>query len=625
MSAVLIVIKEDADREAFVEALKNSGMEWSGFSALRRHFRVEDTTPEAFPLKDHPAILAVEANRQGAYRADRDIVVDNGYSGANWGLARHTHRDNPFAAPGARFPLESEFNCARTGQGVDVYILDSGFDYNHPELVGKGLTIFENQPSDADGDNDIGHGTGTSSAIVGATTGIAPDARFYMCKVLHNQQASDSAMLGGFNAALYDYNLRAATKRPAVISVSITSTLAVTYVQAINDCIAAGMIVCYSAGNDRAHLGDISGSPPFRQPGVVCCGGIRIDDAPYNTGQSGTNYGTEVDILACGQHVFLARRRSLGTDYAVWNGTSFSAPTVAGALACILQDYERPDSRSKVQNLNEYLYEEATKGRYKPYPPQSPMTDAILYLEPSSEYPAVPTLVPGGPFPDWTPLAEDTAAQDAKFADVMLLAPLSSDLTDLSSHALAAVQRDATKNSFADGMLVIQPGGAVRFGSASDFTVSGDFCLEFDISMTDPTTTTTAYDIVSLYRRDTNERSLAVCASSNVMYFYTSVDGTNVDSNPTFGMLRKNVRTRICYERTGNTTRLYRDGRMMAKFSTIGTLKAPTLPLSLGEAIPYDTATAFSQFSIANVRFTKASRYNNDGGYIPRSTAFPTS
>ncbi len=64
-----------------------------------------------------------------------------------------------------------------------MYHLDSGVNFQHPELV----TAVSGQSfvSDALGTSDcMGHGTATASAIAGATLGVAPGAKVIVLRIL---------------------------------------------------------------------------------------------------------------------------------------------------------------------------------------------------------------------------------------------------------------------------------------------------------------------------------------------------------------------------------------------------------------------------------------------------------
>ena len=93
-----------------------------------------------------------------------------------WGIARIGSTDNK-------------------GNGVHVYVLDSGIDSNHPDLEGNIGTGWAGYPCKGkkciyDWDDDNGHGTHVAGTI-GAqdndigVVGVAPEVTLHSVKILH--------------------------------------------------------------------------------------------------------------------------------------------------------------------------------------------------------------------------------------------------------------------------------------------------------------------------------------------------------------------------------------------------------------------------------------------------------
>ena len=96
-----------------------------------------------------------------------------------------------------------------------------------------------------------------------------------------------------------------------------------------------GIVVVASAGNE----GDGSWhyiTAPADADSVITVGAVRADSTRASFSSFGpTSDGrTKPDVVAMGVNVWLARP---GNDYGMGNGTSFSAPAVAGVVAQILQ------------------------------------------------------------------------------------------------------------------------------------------------------------------------------------------------------------------------------------------------------------------------------------------------
>ena len=97
----------------------------------------------------------------------------------------------------------------------------------------------------------------------------------------------------------------------------------------------AGIIAVVAAGNDAM---DTAGTTPINCPGVIGVG--ATDHGDYLSGFS--NYGAEVDVLAPGGDITYYQDEAAGvrttvgpnpSDYMFTQGTSFSAPYVAGIVA----------------------------------------------------------------------------------------------------------------------------------------------------------------------------------------------------------------------------------------------------------------------------------------------------
>jgi hypothetical protein len=98
-----------------------------------------------------------------------------------------------------------------TGQGIRVAVLDTGIDYNHPDLgggfgpgykVAGGYDLINDDPDPMD---DNGHGTHCAGIVAanGTVRGVAPAATLYAYKVLdHNGRGWSSAIIAGIERAV---------------------------------------------------------------------------------------------------------------------------------------------------------------------------------------------------------------------------------------------------------------------------------------------------------------------------------------------------------------------------------------------------------------------------------------
>ncbi|NED08079.1 S8 family peptidase, partial [Streptomyces sp. SID6648] len=73
-------------------------------------------------------------------------------------------------------PLDGSYSYPRSaGRGVDVYVIDTGIDYDHPELRPRAEFGFD--AFGGDGGDEHGNGTHMAGVIGGTEHGVAKRAR----------------------------------------------------------------------------------------------------------------------------------------------------------------------------------------------------------------------------------------------------------------------------------------------------------------------------------------------------------------------------------------------------------------------------------------------------------------
>jgi hypothetical protein len=97
-----------------------------------------------------------------------------------------------------------------TGHGIRVAVIDTGIDYNHPDLGGgfgpgyKVVRGYDFHNGDDDPMDDYGHGTHVAGIVAanGGLKGVAPDASLYAYKVLDEEgRGSSSNIIAGIERA----------------------------------------------------------------------------------------------------------------------------------------------------------------------------------------------------------------------------------------------------------------------------------------------------------------------------------------------------------------------------------------------------------------------------------------
>ena len=257
--------------------------------------------------------------------------------------------------------VDGDLSTAKSGDGgggavnVDIAIVDTGIDLNHPDLNIYKQTSFVSGTSN--GDDDDGHGTLVAGVIAAkddsqGVVGLAPGGRLWAVKVLDNNgQGFDSDIIAGI-----DY----ITANAGEIDVANLSWGGdgpdEALHTAIKNSVAAGVTYVAAAGNENR---DAGGTVPANFPEVITvsaivdtdgkCGGkssTSTSAGKDDTFASFSNYGSVVDLAAPG---VLVKTTSMGSSYGTFSGTSASAPHVTGAAA--LYKSEHPGaSPSEVRN-----------------------------------------------------------------------------------------------------------------------------------------------------------------------------------------------------------------------------------------------------------------------------------
>lgn len=228
----------------------------------------------------------------------------------NWGLQRIDSRD----------ALSKDYEYASAGAGANVFIVDTGVQIDHPEIVGRAFAVGAGGFDAFGGDGLDGHGHGTHCAgtVGGTTTGVAKSATIYSVRVLDEQgSGSIATLVDGLNHVA-NSNL---TNR--IASMSLGGGRADALNEAVEAAVKAGVLVIVAAGNEASPACEVS---PASAPSAVTVGAhdVKSQMAGFS------NYGSCVDIFAPGVGIYSS---TIPNTYATWSGTSMATPHVAGVAA----------------------------------------------------------------------------------------------------------------------------------------------------------------------------------------------------------------------------------------------------------------------------------------------------
>lgn len=297
----------------------------------------------------------------------------------NWGVERITHRTNSFF---------ENIKFTRNGEGVRVFVIDTGVQSNHDELAGRVSdvlvydafrqitdplygepslqTVLENNEVISDD-----HGTHVASLIAGSTVGVAPGATIVSVRAFSHFETSTTENL--LDAVDWVVQTHIANGGPSIANLSLSIEDSNVGLQRIGDIImgamiGAGITTVVSAGNDATDafynspanagvtrdLVEDNGKfylqdtvDPAVKPIVV---GASV--YPHSTAFTkdkiweNSNWGSTVDLFAPGKEIYGASLQltSEGVDldrtgsFTLKSGTSMAAPIVAGIAALHLED-----------------------------------------------------------------------------------------------------------------------------------------------------------------------------------------------------------------------------------------------------------------------------------------------
>jgi len=334
---VLVAFEKDTPQAKIDDIIARSGGKVGSYSELLDFYRVE------MPAQDGVRF----------FRAQADVLWAN----YNYVMQAMMVPNDPLYSYQWHYPLiglEQAWDLTQGDPSVVVAVLDQGWQFDHGDLSG----VQTVSPYDwIDGDNnpsepnlEDSHGMHVSGTIFARTNnnsgvaGIAPNCRLMPVRVLDNEgSGSIEAIANGFAwAAQQGANIVNASlgfsnpnNQPPVDPGQPLSG-------AIQQCAAAGVVLCVASGNDNADYV----SYPAAYTACIAVGSTALDNvtAPYS------NAGSELDVCAPGGNtdqdlnqdtyadgvLSSVRNAQEGDYYVFWQGTSMATPHVAGVAALLM-------------------------------------------------------------------------------------------------------------------------------------------------------------------------------------------------------------------------------------------------------------------------------------------------
>ncbi|OFW19949.1 MAG: hypothetical protein A3H27_15300 [Acidobacteria bacterium RIFCSPLOWO2_02_FULL_59_13] len=268
------------------------------------------------------------------------------------------------------------------GNGVGVAIVDTGIDFNHPDLAGA-IDDTQSFTAYASCQDDHGHGTHVAG-IVGArdntidVVGVAPMATLYCAKVLDSTGSGwDSDITAALDWVATDGQTYTPPIRVVNMSLGRSKTADDTDDHpmrvAVKNLYQQGVAVVVAAGNDSTK--EVSQMVPAGYPEVLAVASSTAVDGTNNrcrfftgtiaadTASSFTTDGAGVAISAPGEEAedvnkpcFVVSKGilslKLGGGTTRMSGTSMASPHVAGIVARLIQMMGYGGNRAPGYRLN---------------------------------------------------------------------------------------------------------------------------------------------------------------------------------------------------------------------------------------------------------------------------------
>jgi subtilisin family serine protease len=278
---------------------------------------------------------------------------------ATWGLCRTAER---------KLQIDGLYPYNAEGEGVSVYIVDTGIYLQHTEFEGRAEWGFDAVDSPSPREDLNGHGTHCAGTVMSKNFGLAKKAKSVAVRVLDADGSGSNA--GVMAGVAYVGTEGSKKKGKAVANLSLGGSFSAALNAAVKAVVEDGIPFVVAAGNEAQD--SCNASPASEATAITVMASDSDDGFAYFS-----NYGKCTNIIAPGVGI---TSTWIGSQYSIntISGTSMAAPHVAGVVAKMLGAHEEVLTPDEVL---EHLLSNATESTITKIPAstKSPTPNVLLY------------------------------------------------------------------------------------------------------------------------------------------------------------------------------------------------------------------------------------------------------
>jgi subtilisin family serine protease len=238
------------------------------------------------------------------------------------------------------------------GRGVIVAVIDTGVDYDHPQLVDHILKddnkivgfdfvdddkdpMDEGNGLDDDNDSQIDEGAGHGTHVAGIIAALAPEAKIMPLRALNSEGVGtvDSVVKAlNFVQEFVDDNSghQDGPYIPMVVNLSLgLPEQSFTLLAALRGVLNEGIPIIASAGNNNSSAKHYPAAGDIGPLDVIAVSATDRNDKKA----SFSNFGQWINVSAPGVGIYST---FMNSRFATWDGTSMAAPFVSAETALIM-------------------------------------------------------------------------------------------------------------------------------------------------------------------------------------------------------------------------------------------------------------------------------------------------